>query len=134
MFILDLLKEAQSEGGFVSPEEVKKISQNTGTPIADIYSLITFFNDFKTAKPRKHVIKICTCSPCALGGINRIIDALEEKLGIKLDENNNDGKIQLESVGCIGQCDNAPAIMVDDKVYRGLSIESAMEIVDELID
>ncbi len=113
----------------IPKEAAAVISEITGISESDIYSYVTFYAAF-SIKPRgKYVIRMCKSAPCHIVGAKEVANAIGEYLGIKPGETTPDGLFTLEFCQCIGQCDTAPAIMVNEDVHTGLTPESAVALI-----
>ncbi len=113
----------------VPREAATVISEVTGISEADIFSYVTFYAAI-SEKPRgKYVIRMCKSAPCHIVGAKAVAEAIGNYLGIAPGETTPDGLFTLEFCQCIGQCDTAPAIMVNEDVHTGLTPESAVAII-----
>ncbi len=107
------------------------ISNVTGIPESDIFSYVTFYAAI-SEKPRgKYIIRMCKSAPCHIVGAKEVADAISKFLGIKPGETTPDGLFTLEFCQCIGQCDTAPALMINESVYTNLTPQSAIALVEE---
>ena len=78
---------------------------------ADIYSVVSFYAQFKFTKPGKHTIKVCQGTACHVRGSGNLLKALKQRLGIEEGQTTPDGLISLEHVACLGACALAPAMV-----------------------
>lgn len=128
--LMHVLLEAQKVAGNALPSDVAAvISKEMGVPQNHIYGFITFYSMFSDSKRGKYVIRICRSTPCHVRGAVNIVNAMEEALGIKMGETTDDGLFTLEYTECLGICDIAPAVMVNDDVHGNLTAESAKELI-----
>jgi NADH dehydrogenase/NADH:ubiquinone oxidoreductase subunit G len=128
--LLALLEERQRADGFLSEQAMTEIAHNLGLSVSEVYGVATFYS-FLSAKPRgKHVIKICKSIPCYLKDSSMIIDSVGQCLGIRPGQTTADGKFSFELTNCIGACDKAPAMLVNDQVYGNLTPESIVNILN----
>jgi NADH-quinone oxidoreductase subunit E len=127
--LLPCLHFIQEEEGKISEEVMNFLAENLGVPRVEIYSVVTFYSMFSLEKQNKNVIRVCASLSCYLNGTDKIINALKEILGIKIGESTPDGKFTLEEVSCLGLCDQAPAMMVNDKEYGNLTEDKVKEII-----
>ncbi|MBW1667284.1 MAG: NADH-quinone oxidoreductase subunit NuoE [Deltaproteobacteria bacterium] len=127
--LLGMLKDVQKSIGFVSRESMVEIAQSIGLTLSEVYGVATFYS-FISVKPMgKHVIRICKSVPCYLKNAAMIIASVEEEIGIKPGETTEDGMFSFELTNCIGACDQAPAMLVDDEVFGNLTPESIPKIL-----
>lgn len=122
---------AQREyGGHLSPEAIAEVAHRLGRSYAEVEGVATFYTMYNTRhKPGKHMIEVCTCLSCHMCGAYRIVDHLEQTLGIKLGETTEDGLFTVHEVECLDACDRAPLLQVGDE-YIG-PVDTTM--VDALI-
>ena len=79
-----MLHEVQDELGYIPFEAIEKIAAGTGTSVADVYGVVTFYTQFTTAPKGKHVINVCLGPACYVKGSGAVLSRIEEKLGIRL--------------------------------------------------
>ena len=84
---------------------------------------MTFYTQFSLNPKGEHRISICLGTACYVKGADKILNALEEKLGIKPGECTPDGVFSLDSCRCVGACGLAPVMMVDDDVYGRMTVD-----------
>jgi NADH-quinone oxidoreductase subunit E len=129
--LLVLLKKAQEDFGYVTEEAIADIARSLDVSISDVYGVTTFYS-FLSKKPLgKYVIRICQSLPCYLKDSPMIIKCIEDELGIKPGETTPDGKFSLQLTNCIGACDRAPAMLINDEVYGDLTPERISQIFKE---
>jgi NADH:ubiquinone oxidoreductase subunit E len=91
-------------------------------PMSEVHGVVSFYSFFSTKERGKHTIHVCMGTACYVRGAQKIVENLEEKLNVKVGEVTADKKFTLDVARCIGACGLAPAVMVDDDVYRQVSI------------
>jgi NADH-quinone oxidoreductase subunit E len=117
---IDALKIVQRHRGWVSDEAVKDISEFLGMTPDELDSVATFYSLIYRKPVGKHVILICDSVSCWIMGYEKILDHLKTKLGIGLGETSADGRFTLLPVACIGACDKAPAVIIDNEIFSNL--------------
>jgi NADH-quinone oxidoreductase subunit E len=127
--LLGMIKEEQRKSGYVSEEAIAEMAESLALCVGDVYGVTTFYSFLSTQPLGKHVIRICKGVPCFLRNAGMIIDAIQEELGIGPGETTADGRFSFELTNCIGACDQAPAMLVDDEVYGHLTAEKISEIL-----
>jgi len=127
--LISILQETQGVFGYIPVEAIEYISKHTGLAIAKIEGVASFYSQFRTQPIGKYHILFCLGTACHVNKGKEIFGMLENFLGIKDGETTNDGLFTLSGVACIGCCSLAPAMMIGDKVYGGLTSEKAIEIV-----
>lgn len=127
--LLLLLERARDVHGYVPGHALAGLADQLGIPLADVYSAATFYRALPLRPQGKHVIRVCKSVPCYLKHNAPVIDTLQRELGIEPGQTSQDGLFSLELVNCIGACDKAPAMMIDEEVFGDLTAERVMEIL-----
>jgi NADH:ubiquinone oxidoreductase subunit E len=127
--LLVLLERTRDVYGYLPDHALTGLAEQLGIPVVDVYAAATFYRGFPLQPTGKHVIKVCKSVPCYLKHNQLVIDAVERELGIADGETSHDGLFSLEMVNCIGACDRAPAMMIDDTVFGDLTPERVSEIL-----
>ncbi len=130
--VLFLLHKIQKKWGQISWDSATFISKDLNIPMTQIYSAATFYEEFTIKPMGKNIIRICRGVVCHSKDSWKILDAVKEHLGIDEGETTDDGSFTLLDSSCIGQCDGAPAMMVNDSVYRDIDPAQVMKILDDL--
>lgn len=128
---IEALKVVQENRRWISDESLKDIANYLGMTIDELDSIATFYNLVFRKPVGKHVILICDSVSCYILGYEKILDYLDKKLGIKLGETTEDDRFTLLPIPCLGTCDHAPALMIDNDLYRDLSEEKLDKILDQ---
>jgi NADH-quinone oxidoreductase subunit E len=109
------------------------VADYLGLPTIQVYEVATFYSMFQTRPVGRHNVAICTNISCMLRGADSIVDHVETKLGIKVGESTEDGRIYLKrEEECLAACCGAPMMMVDHKYHENLCKEKVDEILDAL--
>lgn len=130
--LLQILNYIQDEKGFIGDEDVELISHLLEIPEGEIESVISFYHFLHREKKGKYRIYVCTNIPCLLKGAEEIIDEIKAFLGIELGETTPNGLFSLLETECIGQCDSAPAIIINNRVYKNLTRKKIINILEKL--
>jgi len=132
--VISALHAVQHENhGFVTAEQMNAVAEYLELPTIQVYEVATFYSMFQTREVGRNEVAICTNVACMLRGADDIVDHVENKLGIKLGESTEDGKIFLkQEEECIAACCGAPALMVNHKYYENLTTEMVDEILEGL--
>jgi len=101
-------------------------------PLAELDGVISFYKMFSREKRGVHVIRLCDSLSCHVCGSLDLYRHLRKKLGISAGMTTSDGKFTLEIVNCLGACDKAPNMMVDEKLVSGLSIDEIDALLDKM--
>ena len=128
--LIPMLLEAQAEFGWVPPQAIEGIADALKVFTSQVYSVATFC-PFLSTKPRgRNVIRICKSLPCFLKNSEMIIKSVEQEIGINPGETTPDGKFSFELTNCIGACDRAPAVMINNDVYGDLTPSKIAQILE----
>uniref|UniRef100_A0A8C7KH90 NADH dehydrogenase [ubiquinone] flavoprotein 2, mitochondrial n=1 Tax=Oncorhynchus kisutch TaxID=8019 RepID=A0A8C7KH90_ONCKI len=127
--VLDL---AQRQHGWLPISAMNKVAEVLEVPPMRIYEVATFYTMFLRQPVGKYHIQICTTTPCMLCDSDSILEALQNKLGIKVGGMTSDKMFSLIEVECLGACVNAPMVQINDNYYEDLSPKDIDQIIDEL--
>jgi NADH-quinone oxidoreductase subunit E len=130
--ILYALYLAQGQQGYLTGNAMRFVAQQIGCSKADVEDVVSYYTMFYTKPVGKRVLNVCRTLSCALLGAERVTEALSEKLGIKPGQTTPDGEFTLIEVECLGACDRAPVVMVNDDWHERLAPEKAGQFVDDL--
>ena len=129
--LLVLLKRAQEKFGYVPEEVIADIAKSLNTSISDVYGVTTFYS-FLSSKPLgKNVIRICQSLPCYLKNSQMIIKSVEDEIGIRPGETTPDGHFSFVLTNCIGACDRAPAMLINNDIHVSLTPRRISQILKE---
>ncbi len=116
--IIPALYIAQQEnGGWVSPDVVKHLSEVMELPMTHINEVLTFYTMFNKKPVGRHHIQVCTNVSCSMAGGHDLADYLCEKLGVMDGEMTKDGRFTISRAECLGSCDTAPVIQINIDDY-----------------
>ncbi len=127
--LLVLLKRAQSKFGCVPEEFISEVAQSLNISISEVYGVATFYSFLSTKLLGRNVIRICKSLPCYLKNSQMIIESVEDEVGIKPGEATPDGKFSFELTNCIGACDKAPAMLINNDVHVNLTPKKISQIL-----
>ncbi|OFZ20047.1 MAG: NADH dehydrogenase [Bdellovibrionales bacterium RBG_16_40_8] len=128
--IIPALFRAQSENnGWVSPEAITYLSDLMELPEPWINEVFTFYTMFNKQPVGKYHVQVCCNVSCAMNGGRELADHLSQTFKIKNDEISADGRYTVSRVECLGACDKAPMMQVNDDYHEGLTNEKAVEIL-----
>ena len=115
----------------MSPAALEELSDSLNLPNNEIFGVSSFYS-FLSLKPRgRYVIRICKSLPCHMQNARMIIDGIQEVLGIAPGEVSKDGRFSFELTNCIGACDLAPAMLINDDVHGHLTPEKLSKVLKE---
>ena len=116
--LIMVLHEAQEVFGYLPMELQKFIADGMDIPIAEVSGVVSFYSFFTPNKRGKHTIRVCQGTACYVRGGKKLVDAIHENLHVETNGTTEDGQFTFEIARCIGACGLAPAVMIDDDVYK----------------
>jgi NADH:ubiquinone oxidoreductase subunit E len=121
-------------GGFntIPDGEVAEIAGYLGISLAEIDGVLSYYHMFSRKKRGRYVIRLCDSLSCRVTASLDIYDYLRRSLGIRKDETTRDGMFSLEIVNCLGSCNTAPNMMINNKLYSSLTVSRVEEILEVL--
>ena len=119
--LIPILQEAQCKIGYLPQEVMEKIAEFLNIPPMDVYSVVTFYNQFRLNPPGKHSIRVCMGTACHVGGGGIILDAWRRRLNIDKRQTTPDREFDLDTVACVGCCSMAPVTVIDEEVHGRIS-------------
>ena len=125
------LHEVQNAFGYVPWDAMEIVATELQIPMAQIYSVLTFYNHFKLKAPGKVVISICDGTACHIKGGPAVIEAFKKNLGVQEGETTADGLFYIQIVRCLGCCGLAPVVVINGKTYGKVRPEQVPEIIAE---
>ncbi len=129
--ILPLLRRIQKKVGHIPPEAERYAAGLLSLNRSQVHEVVTFYSWFREKPAGKHLIVVCESICCSLLGSEEVLKHLKDRLKIDVGETTSDKRFTLETVECLAQCDNAPAIMVDDEVYASVTPDVIDRILSE---
>ncbi len=127
--MLELLQEAQAKTGFLSQEAMARIAESLSISKSDVYGVATFYSFLSTKPQGRNVIRVCQSLPCHYKDGQTVIESIARELGIKPGETTTDKKFTFTLTNCIGACDKAPAMLINDDVHGDLTPAKIAQIL-----
>lgn len=128
---IEALKIVQRHRGWVSDEALADVAQYLEMSTADLDGVATFYNLIFRRPVGRHVIRLCDSVSCWILGSERLREAFAAQLGIHFGETTSDGRFTLVPIQCLGTCDHAPALMIDEDLYRDLAPEELAALLQK---
>ena len=125
--LVQILHGFISRFGWISDDAIRLLATELNLSRAEVHGVVSYYHDFRTSPPGKHVVKICAAEACQAMGSRELSAHAEESLGIDMHSSNED--VTLEPVYCLSNCACSPAIMVDGKTYGRVSADCFDDIV-----
>ena len=130
--ILYALYLVQNQQGYITAAGMRLVAEQIGCTAAEVEDVVSYYTMFYTRPVGTYVLNVCRTLSCALLGAERVTEELSEKLGIKPGETDPSGMFTLIEVECLGACDRAPAVMVNDSWHECLKPEDVSRLVDDI--
>ncbi len=128
---VSIMKWLQRRDGHISDEGLQDAAAYLGLAAADLEGLATFYNLLFRRPVGRNVIRICDSVSCWMCGFEPLRDRLRERLGIDFGQTTDDGEFTLLPVVCLGNCDQAPTLMVNDDLHDRVGPDAVDEIIAE---
>ena len=133
-FLLPLLQAIQGHYGFLPTEALERLSAVSACTASDVWSVATFYDQFRLRPAGKHFVRVCIGTACHVKGAGRIYEAFRDYLNIAdSDDTDAERKFTIEKVARLGCCTPAPAIHIDDVIYGHLRPETVGEVLDDFL-
>ena len=130
--ILFALYLAQRQQGYLTAAAMIHVAQQIGCTAAEVEEVVSYYTMFFTRPVGTYVVNVCRTLSCALRGAERVTEELSATLGIKPGETDSTGTFTLIEVECLGACDRAPVVMVNDDWHECLAPDEVRRFVDDI--
>ncbi len=127
--LLKALHLVQAKEGCVSDQAMREIAGLLDLSPAEVLDTLSFYDMYSRQKRGRHLIGVCMSLSCELCGCEKILGQLKERFGIGPGETTEDGTYTVVPMECIGTCEYAPAILVDEQEYKVENVEQLEEII-----
>jgi len=128
--VIEALKIVQQHRHWISDESVDAIADYLGMSAAEVDSVATFYNLIFRKPVGRHVILLCDSISCYVMGYQKLYKVIQQELKIHFGETTADKKFTLLPNACLGCCDHAPALMIDEDLYRDVQPEDLVQILE----
>ena len=130
--LITILQQAQEIYGYLPKDVMYHIADAVGTTPAEVVGVATFYSQFRFQAVGKYLIMICKGTACYVNGAERIIEAVQEELGIGDNQTTEDGLFSLSLVSCLGCCSLAPVMMINEDTYGSLTPDKVRKILRDI--
>ena len=130
--LITILQKTQDIYGYIPTDVIYHIAEKTGLTPAKIMGVATFYSQFRFQAVGKYLIMICKGTACYVNGAERIIEAVQEELGIGDNQTTEDGLFSLSLVSCLGCCSLAPVMMINEDTYGSLTPDKVKKILRDI--
>jgi len=132
---LPLLQAVQQQYGYLLPEAIERLAEMTDCTLSTLWSIATFYDQFRLKPAGKHFVKVCIGTACHVKGATQIYEAFKRHLKIADDDDTDaDRLFTVEKVACLGCCMLAPAVQIDDVIYGHLTGETVGAVLQDFLE
>jgi NADH-quinone oxidoreductase subunit E len=130
--VIPILLGLQDAFGYLPIQALQQVTAQTDITPAQIYGVATFYAQFRLEPLGEHLVRVCHGTSCHVRGIVGITETICDLLGLDGEGTTEDLKYTVEKVACLGCCSLSPVIMIDEKVYGGMTRKKAKRIFRQL--
>jgi NADH-quinone oxidoreductase subunit E len=127
--LIQVLLEIQSENRWLPKKALDKVSKRLEVPLSRIQHIVTFYKAFSLVPKGRHEVHVCTGTACHVRGAPRLLDSVQDLLGIRAGETDQDLKFTLETVNCVGCCALGPVMIVDGEYHGKMAPAKSEEVL-----
>lgn len=127
--LLLLLQDMQRRFGYLSDQLLRELAKSVGATVSEIYGIATFYSFLSVRPQGRNLIRACKSLPCDLKDSRLVISSIEDILDITAGKTTPDGRFSFELVNCIGACDSAPAMLVNNDLHSELTPQKISKIL-----
>ncbi|UCH06229.1 MAG: NAD(P)H-dependent oxidoreductase subunit E [Deltaproteobacteria bacterium] len=127
--LIQVLLEIQRENRWLSKEALEKVSKQLKVPLNRIQHIVTFYKAFSLVPRGRHEVHVCTGTACHVRGAPRLLDSVQDLIGIRPGETDMDSKFSLETVNCLGCCALGPVIVIDGEYHGKMAPAKSEEVL-----
>lgn len=129
--LIQILHQLQNLYGFLPIEVLVQVSKKMSVPLSEVTGVVSFYSFFSTEPRGRHTIRVCLGTACYVRGGKKIIEKIQELLQVDLGGTTEDQRFTFEIARCIGACGLAPAVMIDNEVYRQVNSNKLKSILSK---
>ena len=122
--MFDELRAIQASYGFLPTDQLHKLSLKLKRPVSEIHAVASFYPHFYLKPPPKVDVRVCADMSCHLRGADQVCQSINQAFGSQPAT-----EVTVKNVSCLGRCDTAPALSLNDHIYSGVTPQSAVEMI-----
>jgi NADH-quinone oxidoreductase subunit E len=130
--VLPCVRRIQEDRGYVADEDIEQLAGYLGVPQIQIEEVLSFYTQFRRKPVGRWHLQFCRNISCSMNGAERILEHVEQKLGIRPGQTTPDGRFTLSVVECLGSCGTAPMMMVNEGYHENLTRATVDELLEGL--
>ena len=127
--LIQVLLEIQRENRWLPKEALEKVSKQLKVPLNRIQHIVTFYKAFSLVPRGRHEVHVCTGTACHVRGAPRLLDSVQDLIGIRPGETDMDLKFSLETVNCLGCCALGPVMVIDGEYHGKMTPAKSEEVL-----
>jgi NADH-quinone oxidoreductase subunit E len=129
--LIQVLLQIQRENHWLPKEALERVAERLNVPMTRVQNVATFYKAFSVVPRGKHEVHVCVGTACHVRGAQRVLGAVQDKLGIRPGETDLNLKYSLETVNCLGCCALGPVVEIDGKHHGKMAPAKAEEVLKE---
>ena len=130
--VLPCLRRIQEDRGYVADADIAALVEYLGVPRIQIEEALSYYSQFRRKPIGRWHLQACRNVTCSMRGAERLIEHLQQKLGLAPGESSRDGRFTLSTVECLGSCGTAPVVMVNDAYHENMSAAQVDVLIETL--
>ncbi|MBW2262285.1 MAG: NAD(P)H-dependent oxidoreductase subunit E [Deltaproteobacteria bacterium] len=127
--VIQVMLDIQTEMSWLPREALTRVNERLGVPLSRVRHIATFYKAFSLVPKGRHQVHVCLGTACHVRGAPRVLDTVEELIGLKPGETDLDLKFSLETVNCLGCCALGPVIEIDGKTHGNVSTGKTEDVL-----
>lgn len=129
--LIPILQKVQAEFRYLPEEALLSVARALKISESEVYGVASFYSQFRFVPQGEHVVKVCLGTACHVRGGQRILERVEDELGIKAGETTEDQKFSVEKIACFGSCSLAPVVVTDDTIHGRLETSKVKNMLSQ---
>ncbi len=127
--LIPVLHHAQELFGYLPAEVQEHVAKSLGISVSEVMGVVTFYSYFSMQPRGRHTVNLCMGTACYVRGAKKVLESLENELGVKMGQTTEDRRFSLTSQRCFGACGLAPVIMINNDVHGRISAGKVRELL-----
>lgn len=130
--VIPVLQEIQGVLGYLPRKALIFVATELSIPLAEIYSVVSFYSQFSTVPVGRHRLEVCTGTACYVKGSHQLLEELREKLNLEPGQVSPDGRLSLATTRCVGACSMAPVLKIGEELYGEFTVDKIEQLLGRL--
>ena len=131
--LMPALLEIQEDIGYIPESAFPAIAEALNVAVAEVHGVVSFYHDFRTSPPGRHIVQVCQAESCQAVGGRALTEHAQQRLGIALGETSDDGAVTLLPVYCLGNCACSPSVSIDNHSHGRVDAARFDQLADKLL-